>query len=245
MRKKKREESGGSWMDTYGDMVTLLLCFFVMLYAISAVDQTKWANLVKSLNPDAVKQIEEEIEDPSDSKQQVTKVPKDFETLYENLKKEVEEKDLATEIEVKKGEGFTFISFKDNVFFDGYSYALKDRGKQILDDFAKVIKPYNKQVKAVEVLGHTADVPHQKSTMNDRFLSSNRATAVVVYLQEKNVIDPSKMISMGYGHFWPIATNDTVEGRAKNRRVEVLITKTDSQDRNLKEFYDEIYQGKD
>ena len=56
MRKKrgrKGSEGGANWMDTYGDMVTLLLCFFVLLYSISSVDQSKWIKLVESFNPDA------------------------------------------------------------------------------------------------------------------------------------------------------------------------------------------------
>lgn len=54
-RRKKRADESGSWMDTYGDMVTLLLCFFVLLYSISSVDQAKWREVVKSFNPDAEK----------------------------------------------------------------------------------------------------------------------------------------------------------------------------------------------
>ena len=54
-RRKKRADESGSWMDTYGDMVTLLLCFFVLLYSISSVDQEKWREVVKSFNPDAEK----------------------------------------------------------------------------------------------------------------------------------------------------------------------------------------------
>ena len=56
-KRNKAPEEGSSWMDTYGDMVTLLLCFFVLLYSISSVDQVKWENLVKSLNPDAAKEV--------------------------------------------------------------------------------------------------------------------------------------------------------------------------------------------
>ncbi|MCI8454014.1 MAG: hypothetical protein HFE84_05300, partial [Lachnospiraceae bacterium] len=52
-KREKKAEGGASWMDTYGDMVTLLLCFFVLLYSISSTDQVKWENLVKSLNPNA------------------------------------------------------------------------------------------------------------------------------------------------------------------------------------------------
>lgn len=241
MRKKKHKDETGNWMDTYGDMVTLLLCFFVLLYAISTVDQTKWMNLVKSLNPTSMETLEDATnKPPAGAKAQVKDVPKDFETLYENLKQEVKDQNLNTEIEVKKGDGFTFITFKDQVFFDGYSYVLKDSGKEILDMFSSVLAPYADQIKQIQVLGHTAEVSGSFSVSNDRFLASNRATAVVVYLQEKNFIDPSKLISSGYGEYWPVADNTTQEGRAANRRVELLITKTDGTDRGLGDYYKDI-----
>ena len=215
MHKRKHKDQCGNWMDTYGDMVTLLLCFFVLLYAISAIDQTKWANLVRSLNPNSVTQLEEATQNPPEGSQAIVqKVPEDFQTLYENLKAEVEEKNLNTEIEVKAGKGFTFIAFKDKIFFDGYSYTARVDG-------------------------------HQYSVANDRFLASNRATAVLVYIQEKNFIDPSKLTSVGYGDNWPVADNYTPEGRSANRRVEVLITKTGAQYKNLGELYREIQYGTD
>lgn len=244
MRKKKRKDETGNWMDTYGDMVTLLLCFFVLLYAISTVDQTKWMNLVKSLNPNSLETIEDASnKSPNSAKTQIKDVPKDFETLYENLKQEVQKQNLNTEIEVRKGDGFTFITFKDQVFFDGYSYVLKDSGKQILDMFSDIMAPYADQIKQIQVLGHTAEVSGSFSVSNDRFLASNRATAVVVYLQQKNFIAPAKLISSGYGEYWPVADNTTADGRAANRRVEILITKTDGTDRGLGDYYKDITTG--
>ena len=54
MKKRNKPSGGGAnWMDTYGDLVTLLLCFFVLLYSISTLDQAKWIQVVKSFNPDA------------------------------------------------------------------------------------------------------------------------------------------------------------------------------------------------
>ncbi len=142
MRKRKHQDHCGNWMDTYGDMVTLLLCFFVLLYAISAIDQTKWANLVRSLNPNSVTQLEAATQNPpEDSQAIVQKVPEDFQTLYENLKAEVEEKNLNTEIEVKAGKGFTFIAFKDKIFFDGYSYVIKKSGEEVLENFCNILAP--------------------------------------------------------------------------------------------------------
>lgn len=243
MRKPHKSE-GGSWMDTYGDMVTLLLCFFVLLYAISAVDQTKWANLVKSLNPDSVQIIEEEIvKQPENEDPRMEDVPHDFETLYENLKEEVERQNLNEVIEVKKGSGYTFITFKSNIFFDGNSYILREEGRNILDNFCTILANYTDEIKQIQILGHTAEVDpgHPINVANDRFLSSNRATAVLVYMQEKNIFDPVVLVSMGYGQYRPIADNTTAEGRASNRRVELLITRNDTVSQSLDEYYQEVY----
>lgn len=238
--KKAHKDEGGSWMDTYGDMVTLLLCFFVLLYAISAVDQTKWANLVKSLNPDDVKVLE--TASPISESVQITDVPDDFETLYENLKKEVEEKNLGESIEVKKGEGFTFITFKSAIIFDANSYVLKDDAKGVLDSFCDILSSYSKDIQQIQILGHTAEATAgENNVITDRFLSSNRAAAVLVYIQEKDILDPAKLVSMGYGQYRPIADNATVEGRATNRRVELLITKGDAEVKSLDEYYREVH----
>ena len=57
MMKRNKGSGGASWMDTYGDMVTLLLCFFVLLYSMSTLDQQKWQKLVQSFNPDAIEEV--------------------------------------------------------------------------------------------------------------------------------------------------------------------------------------------
>lgn len=242
--RKARKEEGGSWMDTYGDMVTLLLCFFVMLYAISAVDQGKFEILVKSLNPNAI------VADPSGGVNaenrgdylQLTDVPDDFGELYDAIKAEVEKNELSDSIEVKKGDGFTFITFASNIVFDPNSYILKDEIKSVLDDLCNILATYDGDIQQIQILGHTAEVnPGESNVSNDRFLSSNRAAAVLVYMQEKNVIEPVKLISIGYGQYRPIADNTTAEGRAKNRRVELLITKGDTEIKSLDEYYKEVY----
>lgn len=242
--RKPRKESGGSWMDTYGDMVTLLLCFFVLLYAMSAIDQTKWNNLVKSLNPDVTEALESEIDankNEEDEMQDVI-VPANFQALVENLRKEVEERNMADQIEVKSGDGFIFITFKSNIIFDANSYILKDEAKVLLDSFCDIMSGYTDEIEQIQVLGHTAEVSKgQVNIVNDRFLSSNRAAAVLVYMQEKNIFDPVTLVSMGYGQYRPIADNSTPEGRAENRRVEILITKSDTVARSLDEYYKEAY----
>ncbi len=242
--KKRKGGGGASWMDTYGDMVTLLLCFFVLLYSMSTIDQQKWVQLVQSFNPDAIHEITEnkgnngQIADPTtpvdgeQTENNVTtqqQVDQALEQLYLDLQMYVAQQGAAENISVTKGGGYVFISFNDAVFFDGDSYVLRSDGEEVLNDVGEIIRKAAPAIDELRVLGHTAqgdpNKPNNPST--DRFLASNRATVVLVYLQEMNILDPARMISMGYGQFRPVAENDTREGRAKNRRVELIVTGLD------------------
>lgn len=228
MRKKRGGGGGANWMDTYGDMVTLLLCFFVMLYSMSTMDKEKWIALVESFNPEAVTEQNPGGHEVSNQLTQA-QVDADIEEIYQAMKDYVEEENLTTQISITKGSGYVFISFDNTVFFDGDSYVLRDDGKVILDQVAACIAPVSHSVDEIRVLGHTAqevaDSPNNPTV--DRFLASNRASVVTVYLQEKNILDPSRLVSVGYGQWRPVAGNDNSENRAKNRRVELLVTGLD------------------
>lgn len=258
MKIKKQPESCGSWMDTYGDMVTLLLCFFVLLYSISSVDQAKWNNLVRSLNPSADAEIsqivtdtnyqpgEEDVPGGMPQEGDMTEADADinsFEQVYENLEEMVDELGVQANVEITQGDGYTFISFRDEVFFDPDSPVLKDQGKVVLDGFAAAIAPAVSSIKEIQVLGHTsqADPKVGNEVISDRVLSAERSAQVAAYIQMKNIIDPSKLVSVAYGQFRPIDTFETEAGRAKNRRAEILITKTDSAEQSLADYYQQVY----
>ncbi|BAL01156.1 flagellar motor protein MotB [Oscillibacter valericigenes Sjm18-20] len=238
--KKRKSGGGANWMDTYGDMVTLLLCFFVLLYSMSTIDQQKWVQLVQSFNPDAshepteMKGNDGQLADPTGgaeggNPQTQEEIDVSIEQLYLDLKTYVAQQGAAENISVTKGDGYVFISFNDAVFFDGDSYVLRSDGKEVLNDVGTIIGKASSAIDELRVLGHTAqgDPTKPNNPTVDRFLSSDRATVVLVYLQEMNILDPARMISMGYGQFRPVADNDTSEGRAKNRRVEMIVTGRD------------------
>ena len=240
--KKKRSGSGGAnWMDTYGDMVTLLLCFFVMLYSMSSMDMEKWIALVESFNPEAVTEqnpgghevSNENAQTEQEQQQEQTltqeQVDTDIEQLYQSMKEYVEQAELGDQISITKGSGYVFVSFDKTVFFDGDSYVLRDDGKVVLDHVAESIDQVHESVDEIRVLGHTAqeyaDSPNDPTI--DRFLATNRAAVVTVYLQGKNIIDPARLVSVGNEQWRPVASNDTADTRAENRRVELLITGLD------------------
>ena len=234
--KKKSSGGGGgaNWMDTYGDMVTLLLCFFVLLYSISSIDQTKWMLVVQSFNRNAVVNPEQTVPGPTDDPDNKTggnempatdDVEKALDTLYQYLKQNV----ASDSISVSQGDGYVFISFADAVFFDGNSFTLKPEGKAVLDQIIPALTAACPYVDELEVLGHTAQqyANTPNPIENDRRLSSNRADSVVIYLQERipsDVLDPGRLVSTGHGQWRNVSPTDTEAHRAKNRRVEMVVT---------------------
>lgn len=242
MRRKKNKGGGGgaNWMDTYGDMVTLLLCFFVLLYSISSVTEEKWMALVRSFNPSAVQVPTEtpggegpnaDEDDPGVPAEGMTQgeIDQQMEDLYERLKEYVESQGAQTNISVTRGSGYVFISFNQAVFFAGDSYVLRSESFPVLDTICAMLDDTARAIDEVQVLGHTAqevaNSPNDPTV--DRFLSSNRATVVTVYLQEHTGIDPGRLVSVGYGQWRPIASNEDRDTRALNRRVEMIVAGKD------------------
>ena len=238
MKRVRKRSEGGSWMDTYGDMVTLLLCFFVMLYAISSMDQSKWQNLVASMNPEAAEQLEEMRSAEAEEMQTENEA---IQIMYDNLNREFESLGLDANVQVVRGDGYDFISFSDEIFFAGDSYELTPNGRVILDAFTRAISPAAGDIHEIQVLGHTTEVPERMHVLEDRMLSSERAAQVTAYIQEKGIVDPARLVSLGFGQFRPIADINTAEGRSMNRRVEILITNDYAVQKSLTEYYSEVY----
>ncbi len=230
-RKKSSGDGGANWMDTYGDMVTLLLCFFVLLYSISTIDQQKWELIVQSFNPDAVPTQTETTGNDGPNADETSgttqeSVQQSIEQLYNELKNYIAQQDMENSISPFLGEGYVFLSLDDTVFFDPDQFYLRAEGKRVLDNLGSILGKISPSIDEVRIMGHTAQAAADRpnDATGDRFLASNRATSVLVYLQEMGFIDPARLISVGYGQWRPIASNSDGEVKKKNRRVEMIIT---------------------
>ena len=263
MARKKSSDGGGgpNWLDTYADMVTLLLTFFVLLFAMSSVDANKWTALVKAFsgadklaelsNMDSVVVSDDGLDFDTSSGSgtpgnNVTKPEEvvDFDDLYYYLKYYVDAKGLQDSAGVHKDEDYTFIVFQNSIFFNGDSAVLRPDGKQLLDEISRALKNISEQIGVIRIYGHTAKVsevvtPAQRAF--DRTLSTERANNVLLYIDLKNIIDPAKLVAEGYGHYRPLVPHDGTEAtRRKNRRVELYISKKGVSDDILEQIYDEI-----
>ena len=241
--KKKSGGGGANWMDTYGDMVTLLLCFFVMLYSMSRMDESKWIALVQALNPTAVVASGTSEDVPPDGTTVTQEdIEQDLDQLYAAMEEYIQSAGMSGQVSIGRGNGYVFVSFEDTVFFEGDSYELLPEGREMLDQVAAALAPVRDSINEVRVLGHTAQATpdSENDPTVDRFLASNRATVVTVYLQEKNILDPARLVSVGYGQWRPVDSNDTSEERAHNRRVELIVTGMDLEDQagdEIKQYY--------
>ena len=254
-RRKKGGGGGedcGSWMDTYGDMVTLLLCFFVMLYSMSNLDQQKWEIFVKSIFPNSneleqiavnenISEGDFDVSGNLEMDQEEVDAEK-LEDLYLVLVKKLSESGIDG-VSVSQGDGYTFVAFENHAFFNGDSSVLTQEAMEVLDIFSEIIAPEADRISQIEILGHTAqaraDSPNNART--DRLLSGMRSAEVAAYIQNKGIIDPSKLVGISYGQFRPVDTSQTSEGRAKNRRVEFLIVDSGADIKSMNDYYDEYY----
>lgn len=139
--------------------------------------------------------------------------------LEESLKKEIGEYRAKLEM-TERGLVITFVS---EVFFDSGKDMIKADGKLSLDKVAEVL---NRDVpnSQVAVEGHTDNDPIKYSGWKSNWeLSSARALAVVHYLVEESKVEPKRLSANGYGEYQPVAANDSLENKQKNRRVEIVI----------------------
>lgn len=236
-------------MITYGDMVTLLLCFFILLFSFSTIDAEKWRELVESM-----KQIGVSVEDlrgdspmpnfpakvgkdepfPEDSLEPEslddiqTEEPDEFDELYKKIKDYIQKNGLDTEIELSQNESGILMRFKEHVLFDSGKAEIKKNALPILEDIYGVLHASEKDIQMIRIEGHTDNVPIKTSHYPTNWeLSTARAVNVLRYFIEVKDLSPSKVSAVGYGEYHPIRKNDTDKNRARNRRVDLVIVKAE------------------
>lgn len=229
-RKKKDEESRGApaYMTTWGDMCTLLLCFFVMLLAMSTIDPAKFQVAASSfqnafsgvLESFPTILIAENVLQPRMGGDEQNKKLA-LEAMM-RIREAVKKEDLEDAIKVKVTEKGIAIKVRDPVGFDVGEADLKPRFRDLLYEIGEIIA--KKPDSQIRVEGHTDDTPIRTRRFPSNWeLSAARALKVVRFFYEKCNIDPARLSAVGYGEYRPLVPNDSPENRAKNRRIEVYV----------------------
>lgn len=125
---------------------------------------------------------------------------------------------------VEQRDGKVYVSMENKLLFESGSWAVGKNGAEAVKQLGSVLA-VNPEI-AVLIEGHTDNVPYTGSGQlsGNWDLSTKRATAIVEILRENPSINPENLTAAGRGEFAPIASNNTTEGKAKNRRIEVILT---------------------
>lgn len=225
------------WMTTYGDMVTLLLCFFVLMFAFSEIDARKFEAFIQSFQGslgvlDSGRTIEqsqyisEALIDELTTKQQ--EELEDFRKLKEQLEAFLGDRNLDADILISLETRGLIMRFQDNVLFDSGDASLKSESRRILTEIADFLLLPEYEQKFIRVEGHTDNVPTGNIIYETNWeLSTARATNVVRFLTERVGLRPERFTASGFSEYHPVAPNDTRENRAKNRRVDIVILRSE------------------
>ncbi|MGE5559978.1 MAG: OmpA family protein [Chloroflexota bacterium] len=231
-----RKRSGGGsfaptsnapgWMLTYGDLVTQILIFFVLLFSFSNVDQGKFGAAMISLQgslgvlPGSTAIIDTGT--GSGGTSQPTMTQADMGQL-EQAQKLIQEGLGATagvETTIEDDRGLV-IRLKDSILFDSGQADLKPAAKAVLD---KVAESARKLPNHIRIEGHTDNRPINTARFPSNWeLSTARATNVIRYLIEHSGLSAKRLSAAGYGEYRPVSDNSTEAGRAENRRVDIVL----------------------
>lgn len=233
------------WLTTYGDLVTNLLGFFVIMFSFSQVDASRFNTFVEGLEQTfdnhtrsaAVMNGGKGIvvdgqsvdgkgpgEGEGDGKGDKDALKVSIAGLRETgaeIEQGLAAAGLGGLINYKiDHRGLVITIGTDAVLFETGSTALSDSGRRLLAQIAPVLA---KVPNDIRVEGHTDNVPLNRSGYSNWNLSTDRAVAVLNLLYQVHRVDPKRLVAVGYGEFRPVAGNESPQGRAKNRRVEIIV----------------------
>ena len=236
------------WLVSYADFITLLFAFFVVMYSISQVNESKYRVLSNTLE-DAFNQPELSMKpvqvgekaksnppslvplnanagagtESARSADSAPAMPDEFKQVANQIAEALGDLMGQGLVTLRGNEEWLEIEMKSSLLFDSGDATLSPHALQLLGKVAAILR---EQKNAVRVEGFTDNVPiHTLRYPSNWELSSARAAAVV-QLFTTDGIDASRLVAAGYGENQPVGPNDTPEDRAKNRRVVLMISRT-------------------
>ena len=223
--KRAQDDEPGvpGWVVTYGDMMSLLLTFFVLLISFSTVKEEEFNRAIASVKgalgvlPRELTFLDFREPIPEMRVQRFRDVAA---KIAEYIRVHGREKDINVQF---TAEGLK-LTMQDPVLFDTGEDALKPAAGPILTDVAGLLSELSDSFTSIQ--GHTDNVPIRTARFPSNLeLSAARALSVARFLMDKGGIDPNNVSVVGYSENLPIVPNDSPENRAKNRRVEIHVLK--------------------
>jgi chemotaxis protein MotB len=224
------DEDEATWLVTYADLMTLLLVFFIIMYAISSLNLLKFRSALASIQFSSgqtnsgiglLEIVKPEQLDKKVSLADLTGLKSREKEMLGDIDDLIQKKQLGEHIIAKISEGKIYIQIRGKVLFDSGAAQLNDDAKPILDKIVGIIQDYEEF--NVNIKGHTDNTPISTAQFASNWeLSAIRATTVLKYLIDGEV-SPMRLTATGYGDLLPLVTNNSAENRATNRRVEFVL----------------------
>lgn len=242
---RRKHVSHERWLVSYADFITLLFAFFVVLYASSKADQKKQQQVAQAIDsafhalgifPDAarrdaaLKNISAISRDQAATPMNIVmgedvlapaQVKEDLEHIQKQLEKMLSNQIAQHTVAIQMGKDGLVISLREAGFFSSGSATPHPGSIPILRQIASSL---GKTSYTLRVEGHTDNVPIHNSEFDSNWeLSTSRATHIARIFLASEAIQPDRLSAAGYAEFHPVVSNDTAQGRAENRRVDLVI----------------------
>lgn len=237
------DEGAPRWVVTFGDLMSLLLCFFVLLLSFSEMDKAVYKQVAGSLEKAFGVQRKTKTMDPpkgisiiaKDFDQELIPTMDQIEFIASQIKEAINQelKELGEEmneelhglVEVEAGDDQVTIRFMGESTFASGRAEIRRAMLPVLTNVASVL---NENKSEIIIAGHTDNVPINRGRFrNNLDLSIARAASVANFMLETGAVAPHRISTMGFGEYRPLSTNGTAEGRQKNRRVEIILSNLD------------------
>ena len=230
-RRRTPRVGADRWLVSYADFTTLLLAFFMALYTVSDINPAKLASAQSSLRaafdtrtpetrPATPAAAAVAVAGPGSSGSGIQNRPNAMAQVRERIEKELAGAITAGQLEIGADDRGLVLSLPESATFPVASADVTTAAQQVIDRVATTLEPIEV---AVRIEGHTDDTPIRTARYSSNWeLSTARASAVVARFIGQRM-DPRRLSAAGYGEFHPRASNATVEGRASNRRVDVVV----------------------
>ena len=237
--KPHEEEASEAWLLPYSDLMTLLLSLFIALFAMSQTDAAKMQALSQAFSaafnmgsPSFFSGMGPSTAMPNTPSTMAESTNAAYmqenETLreaQEKIEQYIKENNLQDQVSTELSEEGLMIRLKEKALFSSGSAALQGQAEQIVPVIAALLSSLPERV---TISGHTDNVPISTAQFPSNWeLSSARAVSLMRGLMgAQPALNPARFSALGYSEYRPIASNDTEDGRAQNRRVEVFIARS-------------------
>lgn len=216
-------EYGNSWLITYSDMITIILCFFIVFFTFTAEEASLLEKIKDTLTTE-VEGLNQENEKLKEEKESLAALLFGSENSIdssENFMEFLEKNNLKESVYIIEEERGLVIRFKDGVLFSSGKATISDSGYNLLNEIAEKIQGIPN---LVVIEGFTDNIPIKTNDFPSNWeLSVARAIGVAKFMIDDMAIEEERISVSGFGEQRPIDTNDTEEGRANNRRIEITI----------------------